>query len=58
MNQKRLVLIGIRRKGENGFQTKTDHKFAPKKELPVAETVIINGNRLPNASDIIRILPG
>lgn len=58
--QKRLVLIGIRRKGENGFKKRIDTRIP----LVSGETqfeeksAVISPAQVSNAGRIIRIIPG
>lgn len=56
-DEKRLVLIGIRRKGEKGFKTKTAKPFSHPKKPVFSEPVIIDKVHQSNATRIISILP-
>ncbi|MBU2512905.1 hypothetical protein KJ966_16320 [bacterium] len=57
--QKRLVLIGIRRKGEKGFKTRFDTRVDSKdtSSEKVRKNSAINPGHISDSSQIIRIMP-
>ncbi len=61
MNQKeqrRLVLIGIRRKGEKGFKKRFDSQVEPKTDPIKKEINATNPAHTSNSTQIMRIMPG
>ncbi len=59
-DSKRLVLVGIRRKGEKGFKTKVDSKHCEngKPEKVVLESQSLLTAHLSNSDQIIRLISG
>lgn len=55
-NQKRLVMIGIRRKGEKGFKKSFDRLFNADQDSFKPVTSEINPGQVSNSSEILRIV--
>lgn len=57
VNTRKLVLVGIRRKGEKGFKKSFDPKWKPENESLTSESLDIPLHKMTNSEKILNLLP-